>query len=875
MWRRISTPRHYPFSARAFSSSSSSSSSSFPRRAIYATTGAASATLATYSYYHYNVQQKAQLQEDSFELPPHSYSSMIYLESAQQHQSSRDPTRPHAFWAPPSREDMIRMLQQGPVKATKTLPPTTTVSGSTTSQKTTESTGSNKETPQQSPVPQTAATTTGSKTDKDRTAEEEEEDADVFDLLIIGGGATGAGCAVDAATRGLKVAMVERDDFSSGTSSRSTKLVHGGVRYLEKAVRELDIEQYKLVKEALNERANFLKIAPYLSYQLPIMLPIYKWWQVPYYWAGSKAYDLLAGHQGMESSYFLTKGKALEAFPMLKNEKLVGAMVYYDGQHNDSRMNVALGLTAVQYGAVIANHVEVVELIKDEKNKRLCGARVKDTLTGKVFNVKAKGIINATGPFTDGIRQLDDPSIQTIVSPSAGVHIILPNYYSPGTMGLLDPATSDGRVIFFLPWQGNTIAGTTDSATKVTPNPMATEDEINWILGEVKNYLNPDVKVRRGDVLAAWSGIRPLVRDPAAKSTEGLVRNHMINVSQSGLLTIAGGKWTTYRAMAAETIDEAIKEFHLKPTRECSTERVKLIGSHGYSKTMFIRLIQQFGLETEIAQHLANSYGDRAWAVASLAHSTGKRWPVFGRRISNQYPYIEAEVRYAVQREYACTAVDVLARRIRLAFLNVHAALDALPRVVEIMAEELHWDAARQTQETEDAKQFLTTMGLPVQPIAYPTGVQEGMVGAVPAVGAEPKQEKKTGFWGRLSTKSTSDSFYSRAQFNPEELAEFHKVFGALDYDGDGHINGSDLGKVLSHLDIDVDARVLKGIIDEVDMDKSGTIEFNEFLEVMGGLKEHASRTEFSKLVAQVEEKRQKVDYGIKAKTTDRSGGGA
>ncbi|KAF8977616.1 mitochondrial glycerol-3-phosphate dehydrogenase [Entomortierella lignicola] len=596
------------------------------------------------------------------------------------------------------------------------------------------------------------------------------------------------------------------------------------------------------------------------------MLPIYKWWQVPYYWAGSKAYDLLAGHQGMESSYFLSRGKALEAFPMLKTDKLVGAMVYYDGQHNDSRMNVALGLTAVQYGAVIANHVEVIELHKDS-NKRLNGARVRDTLTGKEFNVKAKGVINATGPFTDGIRQLDDPSIQTIVSPSAGVHIILPNYYSPGNMGLLDPATSDGRVIFFLPWQGNTIAGTTDSATKVTQNPMATEEEINWILGEVKNYLNPDVKVRRGDVLAAWSGIRPLVRDPAAKSTEGLVRNHMINVSSSGLLTIAGGKWTTYRAMAAETIDEAIKQFNLKPARECSTDRVKLIGSHGYSNTMFIRLIQQFGLETEIAQHLANSYGDRAWAVASLAQSTGKRWPVFGRRVSPQYPYIEAEVRYAVRREYACTAVDVLARRLRLAFLNVHAAAEALPRIVEIMADELKWDKKRQELETENAKEFLTTMGLPVSPIAYPTNVPDSVVGhPVPAAAEGSK------LWGGKT--GASNAFYSRAQFYPEELAEFHKVFGALDRDGDGHIDGKDLNEVLKNLDMDVDAQVLKSIIEEVDLDHSGTIEFNEFLEVMGGLKEHASRSEFSKIIAQVENKRN-IDYGVKAKTTERSGGGA
>ncbi|KAG0302574.1 mitochondrial glycerol-3-phosphate dehydrogenase [Dissophora globulifera] len=840
MWRRIpaTTARH---------------SGTFGRKAAYATAGAT--TLALSAYY-YSARQRS-LDEDNFDYPPHS--SMIYLEPQQ---TSRDPTRPHAFWAPPSREEMIRMLQEGPGAIKDVIAAK-------------EKASALIKAPESAPPAPTTPTTPPATASAELQTAAVDDESDVFDLLIIGGGATGAGCAVDAATRGLKVAMVERDDFSAGTSSRSTKLVHGGVRYLEKAFRELDIEQYKLVKEALNERANFLKIAPYLSYQLPIMLPIYKWWQMPYYWIGSKAYDLLAGHQGMESSYVLSRGKALEAFPMLKDDKLVGAMVYYDGQHNDSRMNVALGLTAVQYGAVIANHVEVTELHKDS-NKRLCGARVRDNMTGKEFNIKAKGVINATGPFTDGIRQLDDPSIQNIVSPSAGVHIILPNYYSPGNMGLLDPATSDGRVIFFLPWQGNTIAGTTDSATRVTQNPMATEEEITWILGEVKNYLHPDVKVRRGDVLAAWSGIRPLVRDPSAKSTEGLVRNHMINVSDSGLLTIAGGKWTTYRAMAAETIDKAIQEFNLHPSRSCSTDRVKLIGSHGYSKTMFIRLIQQFGLETEIAQHLANSYGDRAWAVASLAQSTGKRWPVFGKRVSAQYPYIEAEVRYAVRREYACTAVDVLARRLRLAFLNVHAALDALPRVVEIMAEELHWDAARQAKETEDAQTFLTTMGLPVSPIAYPTNVPDSVIGH-PVADDKPSEHR--GIWGRLGGKSSSgssvhDSFYSRAQFNPEELAEFHKVFGALDHDGDGHINGQDLGEVLKNLNMEVDAQVLKNIIDEVDLDNSGSIEFNEFLEVMGGLKEHASRSAFSRIVAHVETQRD-VDYGIKAKTTDRSGGGA
>ena len=396
-----------------------------------------------------------------------------------------------------------------------------------------------------------------------------QNDADVYDLLVIGAGATGAGIALDAATRGLKVAVVERDDFSSGTSSKSTKLVHGGVRYLEKAVWELDYNQYALVKEALRERKFFLDTAPHLSSWLPIMLPLDKWWKAPYYWAGTKCYDFLAGSEGIESSYFLTRSKALDAFPMLKKDNLVGALVYYDGAHNDSRMNVSLAMTAALYGSTVVNHIEVTGLEKDA-NGKLCGARVRDLVQDKngkkpdEFVIRAKGIINATGPFTDGIRKFDDETVKDIVAPSSGVHVILPGYYSPQKMGLIDPKTSDGRVIFFLPWQGNTIAGTTDSPTEISQNPVAKEEEIDWILSEIRHYLSPDINVRRGDVLAAWSGIRPLVKDPNAKNTESLVRNHLINVSPSGLLTCAGGKWTTYRQMAEEAVDEAIKTFSLQ-----------------------------------------------------------------------------------------------------------------------------------------------------------------------------------------------------------------------------------------------------------------------------------------------------------------------
>ncbi|KMU91052.1 glycerol-3-phosphate dehydrogenase [Coccidioides immitis H538.4] len=396
-------------------------------------------------------------------------------------------------------------------------------------------------------------------------------------------------------------------------------------------------------------------------------------------------------------------------------------------------------MTAAIYGCTVVNHMEVTGLTKDA-NGRLTGARVKDLIAerngqeAQEFTVRAKGVINATGPFTDSIRRMDDPNIAEIVAPSSGAHVILPGYYSPAKMGLIDPATSDGRVIFFLPWQGNTIAGTTDSPTTITPQPIPSEDDINWILSEIRGYLAPDINVRRDDVLAAWSGIRPLVRDPKAKNTESLVRSHLVSVSKSGLLTCAGGKWTTYRQMAEEAVDEAIKQFNLQPRAlrivpdisgtgyhvdkaildgSCQTHQVRLIGAHGYSKTLFINLIQHFGLATDVAKHLTESYGDRAWEVAAMSSPTNIRFPLCGVRISPLYPFIDGEIRYAVRREYAQTAVDVLARRTRLAFLNARAALEALPTVVDIMAEELHWDEKRKDVEWTETVKFLVSMGLP------------------------------------------------------------------------------------------------------------------------------------------------------------------
>ncbi|KAJ6606359.1 FAD dependent oxidoreductase-domain-containing protein [Mycena vulgaris] len=621
-----------------------------------------------------------------------------------------------------------------------------------------------------------------------------------FDLLVVGGGATGAGVAVDAASRGLKVALVERDDFSAGTSSKSTKLVHGGVRYLQKAVFELDYEQYKLVREALHERRIFLQTAPYLSAMLPIMLPIYKYWQVPYYWSGCKMYDILAGKENMESSYLMSKGKALETFPMLKSDGLVGAVVYYDGQHNDSRMNIALIMSAVKHGAIVANYCEVTDLHKDTSGK-LNGARVKDNMTGEEFNVRAKGVINATGPFSDALLTLDNPAHTPIVQPSSGIHITLPNYYSPRKMGLLDPATSDGRVIFFLPWQGNTIAGTTDSPAAVEREPRAQEEEIRWVLEEVRRYLAPDIKVRRGDVLSAWSGLRPLVRNPGAASTEGLVRNHMIHVSASGLLTIAGGKWTTYRAMAEETVDEAVKVFGLQTRVKsgCVTETLRLVGSDGWSRNMFIGLIQRYGLETEVAKHLSDNYGDRAW--------TGS-WPLHGVKLSSSYPYIEAEVRYA-----------------------------ALPRVAEIMAAELHWSRAEKARQIARSVEFLASMGL--------------APGSVPPPPHGLRERAESALWGAarglgLTAPAPPAPAYSRAKFDGAEMAALKGAFarGARPIQGPAgqevRLAKAALGVVLQEVPgyEGIPAKDCDYVLEEAGFKTRTDVDFDEFLEICGSLKE-------------------------------------
>ena len=514
---------------------------------------------------------------------------------------------------------------------------------------------------------------------------------EVFDLLVIGGGATGCGIAVDAASRGLKVALVERFDFAEGTSSRSTKLVHGGVRYLEAAVKKLDKGQYDLVRHALHERGALLKNAPHLSRPLPMITPVYNWWQVPYLYAGLKLYDVLSGKMNIGHSKILGAKAAKARFSMLRAKGLKACVQYYDGQFVDSRMAVTLAMTAEREGAVVANHIAVTGLIHDAQG-RLVGAHVRDALSDAQFDIRAKKVINATGPFADAIRRMDHADAKPILKGSSGIHILLDGSFVPPDQGLLIPQTDDGRVVFILPWQGHALVGTTDTPSEVVDHPTVSEEDILYLLDYVKRYF--DVNVGRSDVKAAWSGIRPLVFNPDAKGTAELARDHVIIEDGSGLVTISGGKWTTYRLMAEEAVDRVIAGDDFAGVKPCRTHDMKLLGADGYRADGAADLARDFGLPADVAQHLNRSYGDRAPVVAGIARDMG-----LSARLAEAHPYIEAEVIYAMRHEGAQRVADVLCRRMTLTHVDTQAAHAAIARVADLMEGAAGWDASRKAAE--------------------------------------------------------------------------------------------------------------------------------------------------------------------------------
>lgn len=490
------------------------------------------------------------------------------------------------------------------------------------------------------------------------------------------------------------------------------------------AVKHLDYGQYKLVKEALHERATVLKNARHMAHELPIMTPCYSWWEVPYYWAGMKLYDLVAGSQNLSWSYYLGPSKSRAAFPTMAGDSpdgktLKGTIVYYDGQFNDARLAVTLAVTAALAGATVLNHVEATGLLKDKDTGRVTGASVRDALTGRTTDVYARQVINATGPFADGLRHLSDPQAKPMILPSAGVHITLPDYYSPQGTGLIVPKTKDGRVVFMLPWLGHTIAGTTDAQCDVTMRPQAHEEEVQFILDAISDYLT--VKVRRSDVQSAWAGIRPLALDPNAASTEAASRDHIVTVDPDGMITVSGGKWTTYRLMAQDAVDKALAG--LGQAAPCKTVDLPLVGAGGFYPALFTEVAQTYkvphrpgAIDTAIAKYLVDSYGDRAPAVTAIAEERK-----LGRRLVYGHPVLEAEVVYAMQNEYCETPEDFIARRTRFAFLDKRAAEQALPKVVDIMAQEKGWGRAKKAEELQRAQEFLKTFDSPDHAPFVPT----------------------------------------------------------------------------------------------------------------------------------------------------------
>jgi glycerol-3-phosphate dehydrogenase len=487
-----------------------------------------------------------------------------------------------------------------------------------------------------------------------------------WDIIIVGGGATGVGVAIDAASRGYDVLLLEQSDFGKGTSSRSTKLAHGGVRYLEQG-------NIGLVMQALKERGLLLQNAPHIVHDLGFVVPNYDWWEAPFYGLGLKLYQLLAGKYGFGISRILSKEETLAHIPTLKEDGLRGGAVYYDGQFDDARLLIHMVFTAFEQGATLLNYAEVTGLTKDAQGF-VNGVKARDAETGIEFQAAAKVVVNATGAFSDALRLEAEPSAKSMIAPSQGIHLVFDSSFLQGESAVMVPHTSDGRVLFAIPWHGHTLVGTTDTPiTAATLEPVATEQEIDFILSTAAEYLTKAPK--RSDVLSVFAGIRPLVGNTGVAKTASLSRDHVIHIDRSGLITVAGGKWTTYRHMAEDCVDQAATLAQL-PDTPCATHHLRI---HGCSS------------EKEKAardSHKLNIYGSDASEIRKLIDADAK----LGEKLNAALPYIKAEVVWAAREEMARTVEDVLARRLRALFLNARAALAMAPAVADLMAAELTWD---------------------------------------------------------------------------------------------------------------------------------------------------------------------------------------
>ncbi|MFW5733954.1 MAG: glycerol-3-phosphate dehydrogenase/oxidase [Oceanidesulfovibrio sp.] len=508
-----------------------------------------------------------------------------------------------------------------------------------------------------------------------------EQELGYWDIIIIGGGATGLGVAVDAASRGYSTLLLEQHDFSKGTSSRSTKLVHGGVRYLRQG-------NISLVLEALNERGLMRQNAPHLVTHQAFLVPNYDWWDGPFYGAGLRVYDMLAGKLGLGPSKRVSKEETLRRIPTLRGTGLKGGVVYYDGQFDDSRLAVNLAQTAADHGGVLLNYMQVTGLMKS--GDMVNGVIAVDQETGKEQHIFGRVVVNATGVFTDSVLRMDDPGSRRIITPSQGVHIILDKEFLPGNTAIMVPQTEDGRVLFAVPWHGKAVVGTTDTPVdepSLEPKPL--EEEVEFILSHAAKYMSKAPS--RNDVKSVFAGLRPLVEPGGGKTTSSIARDHFLVVSPSGLVTITGGKWTTYRKMAQETVDNAVLIAGLEE-KSCVTKHLRI---HGWLKNV----------DQNNPLHV---YGSDEPFIRNLVETNSE----LGEKLHDNLPYIKAEVVWAVKKEMARTVEDVLSRRTRALLLDAAASVECAPEVARLMAQAMgkdeSWVEAQVQEYDELAAEYMT-----------------------------------------------------------------------------------------------------------------------------------------------------------------------
>ncbi|MEK7818317.1 MAG: glycerol-3-phosphate dehydrogenase/oxidase [Bacteroidota bacterium] len=479
---------------------------------------------------------------------------------------------------------------------------------------------------------------------------------DCFDIIIIGGGATGLGCAVDSASRGYKTLLIEKFDFAKGTSSRSTKIIHGGVRYLSQG-------NFRLVREALIERGRLLKNAPHVCHRFPFVVPSYKWWQKWYYGFGLMCYEKMSGKLSLGKTKLLSKKETLELLPNLSDKKLNGGVLYFDGQFDDSRLAINLAQTAVEEGAIVINYFSLTNFIKEKE--KIIGIEATDEITRKKFELKSKVVINATGAFADNILQLAENSIVKTIAPSQGIHLVIEKYLFKNDAAMMIPKTDDGRVLFAIPWHDKLLLGTTDTPVEnISIEPKPLEEEINFIINHFNKYSSAIIDKK--DIKSIFVGIRPLAKMSSKKKTSAMPRNHVVKIWSSGLVNISGGKWTTYRKMAESAVVKAVKFAKLNVS-SCRTSNLKI---HGW-------------IENNEKDYLS-IYGSDAKEIRKMMNDDSS----LKEKIHPNYPNTKAEVKWMIRNEMAITVEDILARRLRLLFLDSKAAMDSATVIVKWMAEE-------------------------------------------------------------------------------------------------------------------------------------------------------------------------------------------